>query len=127
MSSNAADPKRAGAAVRGGRPSNDAATALKSPRGHKANAFMNLTRGVQDILGLFVFGGVFERNPDLHMVVAEADAGWVPHWMYRSDHAAVRWGSAMQCGARASSSVTSRSRSCCPTCWFSTIAAVWDR
>ena len=61
----------------------DAATALKSPRGHRANAFMNLVRGVQDILGLFVFGGVFERNPDLHMVVAEADAGWVPHWMYR--------------------------------------------
>jgi len=74
----------------------DAATALKSPRGHKANAFMNLTRGVQDILGLFVFGGVFERHPELHMVVAEADAGWVPHWMYRSDHAAERWGSAMQ-------------------------------
>ncbi|MDH4146927.1 MAG: amidohydrolase [Acidimicrobiia bacterium] len=74
----------------------DAATALKSPRGHSANAFMNLTRGVQDILGLFVFGGVFERHPDLHMVVAEADAGWVPHWMYRSDHAAMRWGSSIK-------------------------------
>ena len=74
----------------------DASTALKSPRGHSANAFMNLTRGVQDILGLFVFGGVFERHPQLHMVVAEADAGWVPHWMYRSDHAAERWGVAMQ-------------------------------
>jgi predicted TIM-barrel fold metal-dependent hydrolase len=74
----------------------DASTALKSPRGHSANAFMNLTRGVQDILGLFVFGGVFERHPGLHMVVAEADAGWVPHWMYRSDHAALRWGSSMQ-------------------------------
>ncbi|MEZ5410833.1 MAG: amidohydrolase family protein [Acidimicrobiales bacterium] len=74
----------------------DAATALKSPRGHQANAFMNLVRGVQDILGLFVFGGVFERHPDLHMVVAEADAGWVPHWMYRSDHAAMRWGRAME-------------------------------
>ncbi|MFN0028572.1 MAG: amidohydrolase family protein [Acidimicrobiales bacterium] len=73
----------------------DAATALKSPRGHSANAFMNLTRGVQDILGLFVFGGVFERHPGLQMVVAEADAGWVPHWMYRSDHAAERWGVAM--------------------------------
>jgi predicted TIM-barrel fold metal-dependent hydrolase len=73
----------------------DAASALTSPRGHRANAFMNLVRGVQDILGLFVFGGVFERHPDLHMVVAEADAGWVPHWMYRSDHAAMRWGSAM--------------------------------
>jgi predicted TIM-barrel fold metal-dependent hydrolase len=74
----------------------DAAAALKPPRGHKANSFMNLTRGVQDILGLFVFGGVFERHPDLHIVVAEADAGWVPHWMYRSDHAAMRWGSAIK-------------------------------
>ena len=74
----------------------DAASALKSPRGHSANAFMNLVRGVQDIMGLFVFGGVFERHPDLHMVVAEADAGWVPHWMYRSDHAAMRWGKAME-------------------------------
>ncbi|MFN0088892.1 MAG: amidohydrolase family protein [Acidimicrobiales bacterium] len=74
----------------------DAATALKSPRGHGANAFMNLIRGVQDILGLFVFGGVFERHPKLQMVVAEGDAGWVPHWMYRSDHAAMRWGTSMQ-------------------------------
>ncbi|MGF1597060.1 MAG: amidohydrolase family protein [Acidimicrobiales bacterium] len=73
----------------------DASTALRSPRGHRANAFMNLVRGVQDILGVFVFGGVFERHPGLQMVVAEADAGWVPHWMYRSDHAAMRWGSAM--------------------------------
>lgn len=74
----------------------DAATALTSPRGHSANAFMNLIRGVQDILGLFVFGGVFERHPELHMVVAEGDAGWVPHWMYRSDHAAEKWGRSMQ-------------------------------
>ena len=74
----------------------DAATALTSPRGHSANAFMNLIRGVQDLLGLFVFGGVFERHPELQMVVAEGDAGWVPHWMYRSDHAAERWGRSMQ-------------------------------
>jgi predicted TIM-barrel fold metal-dependent hydrolase len=74
----------------------DPSSALTSPRGHNANAFMNLVRGVQNILGLFVFGGVFERHPDLHLVVAEADAGWVPHWMYRSNHAAERWGSAMK-------------------------------
>jgi len=74
----------------------DAKSALISPRGHQANAFMNFTRGVQDILGLFVFGGVFERHPDLHMIVAEADAGWVPHWMYRSDHAAKKWGRSME-------------------------------
>jgi predicted TIM-barrel fold metal-dependent hydrolase len=74
----------------------DPSTALTSPRGHRANGFMNLVRGVQNILGVFVFGGVFERHPDLQMVVAEADAGWVPHWMYRSDHAALKWGRAME-------------------------------
>ena len=74
----------------------DVSSAFKSPRGHSANSFMNLIRGVQDILGLFVFGGVFERHPELQMVVAEADAGWAPHWMYRSDHAAEKWGGAMK-------------------------------
>ena len=31
--------------------------------------------------------GVFERHPALRVVCAEADAGWVPHFMYRMDHA----------------------------------------
>jgi len=30
---------------------------------------------------------VFERNPRLKLVCVEADAGWVPHYMYRMDHA----------------------------------------
>jgi predicted TIM-barrel fold metal-dependent hydrolase len=30
---------------------------------------------------------VFERHPNLKVVCAEADAGWVPHFMYRMDHA----------------------------------------
>lgn len=63
---------------------------FKSVRGHAANGFMNLVRGVQDVMGVFLFGGVFERFPQLKMVVAEGDAGWVPHYMYRSDHAAER-------------------------------------
>ena len=36
---------------------------------------------------MLVFGGVFERHPDLKVVCVEADAGWVPHFMYRMDHA----------------------------------------
>jgi predicted TIM-barrel fold metal-dependent hydrolase len=36
---------------------------------------------------LLVFGGVFERHPGLRVVCVEADAGWVPHFMYRMDHA----------------------------------------
>jgi predicted TIM-barrel fold metal-dependent hydrolase len=53
---------------------------------------MNIIRGVQDIIGLFVLGGVFERHPNLKMVCAEGDAGWLPHYMYRMDHAYDRHG-----------------------------------
>ncbi len=53
----------------------------------KLNSWMNLIRGNQDILAMFIFGGVFERNPKLKLVCAEADAGWVPHFMYRMDYA----------------------------------------
>jgi len=34
-----------------------------------------------------IFGGVFERHPNLRIACVEADAGWVPHFMYRMDHA----------------------------------------
>jgi len=44
-------------------------------------------RGCQDIMGTLVLGGVFERHPGLKVVCVEADAGWVPHYMYRLDHA----------------------------------------
>jgi len=65
---------------------------FKPPRGHSLNGFMNIIRGVQDIIGLFVLGGVFARHPKLKMAVAEGDAGWVPHYMYRMDHAYLRLG-----------------------------------
>jgi uncharacterized protein len=56
-------------------------------RGPKINGLMAIIRGCQDILGVFVFGGVFQRHPKLKVVCVEADAGWVPHFMYRMDHA----------------------------------------
>jgi len=56
-------------------------------RGPKMNSFLSIVRGCQDIMGMLVLGGVFERHPDLKVVCAEADAGWVPHFMYRMDHA----------------------------------------
>ena len=59
-------------------------------RGPKANRFLSIVRGCQDILGMLVLGGVFERHPDLRVVCVEADAGWVPHFMYRMDHGAER-------------------------------------
>jgi predicted TIM-barrel fold metal-dependent hydrolase len=53
---------------------------------------MNIIRGVQDIVGLFVLGGVFDRHPKLKLVIAEGDAGWLPHYIYRIDHAYDRHG-----------------------------------
>ena len=57
------------------------------PRGAKINGFMTIVRACQDVMGTFVFGAVFERHPDLRLVCVEADAGWVPHYLYRLDHA----------------------------------------
>jgi predicted TIM-barrel fold metal-dependent hydrolase len=56
-------------------------------RGPRMNGFLSIIRGCQDIIGTFVLGGVFERHSRLRLVCVEADAGWVPHYMYRMDHA----------------------------------------
>jgi predicted TIM-barrel fold metal-dependent hydrolase len=61
--------------------------ALNRSRGPKMNNFLSIIRGNQDIMGMFVLGGVFERHPNLKIVCVEADAGWAPHFMYRMDHA----------------------------------------
>jgi predicted TIM-barrel fold metal-dependent hydrolase len=55
-------------------------------RGPKMNGGMAIIRACQDIIGTLIFGGVFERFPDLKVVCVEADAGWAPHWAYRADH-----------------------------------------
>ena len=60
---------------------------LAKPRGPKLNGFLAIIRGCQDIMGMLVFSGVFERHPELRVVCVEADAGWAPHFMYRMDHA----------------------------------------
>ena len=52
-------------------------------RGPRINGFLSIIRGCQDVMGTFIFGGVFDRFPDLKVVCVEADAGWVPHYMYR--------------------------------------------
>ncbi len=60
----------------------------KAPvRGPAMNRFLAIVRGCQDIIGTLILGGVFERHPKLKVVCVEADAGWVPHYMYRMDHA----------------------------------------
>jgi predicted TIM-barrel fold metal-dependent hydrolase len=56
-------------------------------RGSKINSFMSIVRGNQDLMSMFVFDGIFMRHPKLRIVSVEADGGWVPHFMYRMDHA----------------------------------------
>jgi predicted TIM-barrel fold metal-dependent hydrolase len=71
----AAGDKAQSALVRGG------------ARGPKIASWQAVIRSCQDIIGMFIFGRVFERHPGLKLVCVEADAGWVPHFMYRMDHA----------------------------------------
>jgi len=50
------------------------------------NFAVGIIRSNQDLLSLLVYGGVFERHPQLRVVCVEADASWAPHWMHRMDH-----------------------------------------
>jgi predicted TIM-barrel fold metal-dependent hydrolase len=72
--------------------SKESAASISQFRGHKLNGFMKLIRAIQDLIGLFTLGGVFERHPKLRFVGAEGDAGWLPHYMARMDHAMTRHG-----------------------------------
>jgi predicted TIM-barrel fold metal-dependent hydrolase len=59
---------------------------LATHRGPPQNAAQSLLKSIQDLIGVFIWGRVFERNPDLRMVCVEADAGWAAHFAYRMDH-----------------------------------------
>lgn len=48
---------------------------------------LHILRGNQDIMAMLIFGGVFLRHPKLNVVCVEADGGWVPHFLWRLDHA----------------------------------------
>jgi predicted TIM-barrel fold metal-dependent hydrolase len=56
-------------------------------RGPSLGVWIGVIRHVQDIIGMMIFSGVFDRVPALKVVCVESDAGWVPHMMYRMDHA----------------------------------------
>jgi predicted TIM-barrel fold metal-dependent hydrolase len=55
-------------------------------RGPAANRTQDVLREVQDIIGMFIWSGVFERHPKLKLICTEADAGWAPHYMQYADH-----------------------------------------
>ncbi|MSP44240.1 MAG: amidohydrolase [Alphaproteobacteria bacterium] len=60
---------------------------ILNSRGPTINGFLSIIRGNQDILGMMIFSGLFDRNPKLKIICVEADAGWAPHFIYRMDHA----------------------------------------
>ncbi len=56
-------------------------------RGVTQSAYMRLIHEVQQSITDIIFSGVLERFPKLIIVSAENDTGWIPHYMYRADHA----------------------------------------
>lgn len=56
-------------------------------RVHAGEFYMALIYEVQRTLTTIVLGGVLERFPKLQIISAENDVGWLPHYMYRMDHA----------------------------------------
>jgi uncharacterized protein len=65
---------------------NPAAIMSGGHRGPKINRAHVAYQPSQDLIGMFIYTGVFDRFPALKMVSVEADAGWVPHMAYRMDH-----------------------------------------
>lgn len=54
--------------------------------------FMSVIHAMQQTTSLFIFGGVFDRHPELALVSAEHDAGWAAHFAYRLDQKSERFG-----------------------------------
>lgn len=48
---------------------------------------MRLPQEIQLTIADMITGGVFERFPQLKIVSVENDVSWIPHFMYRIDHA----------------------------------------
>jgi predicted TIM-barrel fold metal-dependent hydrolase len=57
--------------------------------------YMHMIHEVQRSISQLVLGGVLERFPGLHVVAAECDIAWLPHWMQRMDHANAKFGALM--------------------------------
>jgi predicted TIM-barrel fold metal-dependent hydrolase len=62
----------------------------KSGRGPSANQLQHIIRVNQDIIGMFIWSGIFERHPKLKLVCVEAEASWAPHLMHQMDRFATR-------------------------------------
>ncbi len=56
-------------------------------RRHFLTNYLSIPHGVQNTLGVMIFGGILEAFPCLNLVSAENDVSWFPHFIYRLDHA----------------------------------------
>jgi len=70
-----------------------------SVRGPKMIQQIVTIRGNQNIVMMMVLSGVFDRHPDLKVIMVENDAGWIPHFAFRLDHAWERHRWWMEVGA----------------------------
>lgn len=57
--------------------------------------YMHLIHEIQRTISQLVLGGVLERYPQLQIVGAESDIGWLPHWIQRMDHGIEKFGAMM--------------------------------
>ena len=65
----------------------DGGLAGDSACGEAANGAGNVFEVDGYIIAMFVAQASFERHPDLRIACTEAEADWIPHFIYRSDHA----------------------------------------
>jgi predicted TIM-barrel fold metal-dependent hydrolase len=56
-------------------------------RGAELYMYMKVPQEIQLSFADLIVGGVLERFPRLKLVSAENDISWIPHFMYRLDHA----------------------------------------
>lgn len=69
------------------RTNSEPAPAPNVVRSGRQSVYMRLIHEVQQSITDIILGGVLERFPKLLIVSAENDTGWIPHYMYRADHA----------------------------------------
>ncbi len=62
------------------------ADATPSPEFSYVHYVTRVVVEVQVSLGNLIASGVFDRHPNLKIVLAETDVGWWPHYIYRMDH-----------------------------------------
>ena len=60
---------------------------------HAPRGYLDLmAEAGQVVANEFIFGGIFDRFPELDLFLVEYEASWVPHWLYRCEQVAYDFG-----------------------------------